>query len=201
MSQRILVAIATCAFLGGVSPSASAQEGAPTAQPRIEISGGYSFLHDLTIEENFPAGWYFSTAVNPLDWLGVVGEVTGAYKTMEENLALELDVQGYTLMGGPRFFRRFGHITPYGQFLMGAAYGRIEATPLPDLQAVLGSSSRSESSTEFAIQPGGGISIYMNDHVGVRLSMDYRRIVFNEEEEDNSEFRMLTGIVIGFGGR
>ena len=56
-------------------------------------------------------------------------------------------------------------------------------------------------STELAFQPGGGVSVYLKDHVGIRLSLDYRRIVFDNHEEDNSEFRMLTGIVIGFGDR
>ena len=199
MSKRILVAIATCTFLATTLPNAFAQEGAATAQPLVEISGGYSFMHDLTLEENFPAGWYFSTAVNPLDWFGLVGEVSGTYKTTDDNPFLELKMQGHTFMGGPRFFRRFGHVTPYGQFLVGGARGRVEATPSLELGELAGPTSVTASSTEFALQPGGGVSIYLNDHVGVRLSMDYRRIVFDNDEEDNSEFRMLTGIVIGFG--
>jgi opacity protein-like surface antigen len=199
MSTRILVVVVTCAFLATASPDAFAQEGAATAQPLVEISGGYSFMHDVTIEENFPAGWYFSTALNPLDWFGLVGELTGAYKKTGENLPFELEMQGYTFMGGPRFFRRFGQITPFGQFLVGGAHGRVEETPL--LGSAVGPSRVTASSTEFAFQPGGGISVYLNDHVGVRLSMDYRRIVFDNDEEDNSEFRMLTGIVIGFGSR
>jgi opacity protein-like surface antigen len=197
MSKPILIAFATCALLATASPPALAQEGAAAAQPLVEISGGYSFMRDFTIEENFPAGWYFSTALNPLDWFGLVGEVTGAYKTLDENLLLKVKTHGYTFMGGPRFFRRFGQITPYGQLLVGGVHGRVEATPLRDM----GFPSVTESSTEFAFQPGGGISVYLNDHVGVRLSMDYRRIVFDNEEEDNSEFRVLTGIVIGFGSR
>ena len=199
MSKHIIVAIATSALLVTASPAAFAQEGAATAQPLYEISGGYSFMRDVTIEENFPAGWYFSAAVNPLDWFGLVGEVTGAYKTTDENFLAELKMQGHTFMGGPRFFRRFGRITPYGQVLVGAARGRVEATPSPELAPLVGSASVTESSTEFAFQPGGGISVYLNDHVGVRLSMDYRRIVFDNDEEDNSEFRVLSGIVIGFG--
>jgi opacity protein-like surface antigen len=201
MSRRIFVAVAACVFLVTASPGARAQEGAAVAQPLVEISGGYSFMRDVTIEENFPAGWYFSTAVNPLDWFGLVGEVTGAHKTMEGNFPFELKTQGYTFMGGPRFFRRFGHVTPYGQFLVGGAHGRVEPTLLPDVEPVAGTTSATVSSTEFAFQPGGGISVYLNEHVGIRLSMDYRRIVFDNDEEDNSEFRMLTGIVIGFGDR
>jgi opacity protein-like surface antigen len=195
MSTRTLVTLAMSALLSAASPEAFAQEGTATPQPLVEISGGYSFMRDFTIEENFPAGWYFSTAVNPLNWFGLVGEVTGARKTMEENSFLALKTQAYTFLGGPRFFRRFGHVTPYGQFLVGGAHGRVEATHFSGLGPVV------ESSTEFAFQPGGGVSVYLNDHVGVRLSMDYRRIVFDNDEEDNSEFRMLTGIVIGFGGR
>ena len=130
MSTRILITIAMSALLSAASPKAFAQEVTTTPQPLVEISGGYSFMRDVTIEENFPAGWYFSTAVNPLDWFGLVGEVTGARKTFTENSLLELKTQAYTFMGGPRFLRRFGHVTPYGQFLVGGAHGRVEATLL-----------------------------------------------------------------------
>jgi opacity protein-like surface antigen len=196
MSKSTLVAVATFVFMFAATPQALAQEGAATAQPLVEMSGGYSFMHDFTIEENFPAGWYFSTAVNPADWFGVVGEISGTYKTLAEDLLVEVKTRGYTFMGGPRFFKRIGRITPYGQFLVGGAYGRVEATPL-----TASGIDVTESSTELAFQPGGGISVYMNDRVGLRMSMDYRRIVFDDDEEDNSEFRVLTGIVIGFGGR
>jgi opacity protein-like surface antigen len=200
MSTRILVVLAMGAVLAVASPRAFAQEATGTPQPLVEISGGYSFMHDFTIEEDFPAGWYFSTAVNPLDWFGLVGEVTGARKTLAETSIVDLKARGYTFMGGPRFFRRFSHVTPYGQFLVGGAHGRVEATLAPGLEPV-GDMSATVSSTEFALQPGGGVSVYLNNHVGLRLSLDYRRIVFDNDEEDNSEFRMLTGIVIGFGSR
>ena len=200
MSKHTVIAIAACAFLA-TTRGVLAQEAANTPQPLVEMSGGYSFVHDATMEESFPAGWYFSTAVNPLDWFGLVGEVTGAYKTMDASSFSELDLKGYTFMGGPRFFRRFGHVTPFGQFLVGGAHARFERRLTPPRGPVGGSISVSESATEFAFQPGGGISVYLNDHVGVRLSMDYRRVVFGDNEEDNSEFRMLTGVVIGFGGR
>jgi opacity protein-like surface antigen len=194
------MAVTACACLAAASPDARAQEGTATAQPLVEMSGGYSFMRDVTIEENFPAGWYFSTALNPVDWFGMVGELTGTYKSLAEDFVpIEMKVQGYTFMGGPRFFRRFGRITPYGQFLLGGAHlrAKLEATS-PEFDAFLDSAT--ETDTQFAYQPGGGISVYLNDHVGVRLSMDYRRIVFGDEE-DNSEFRVLTGIVIGFGGQ
>ena len=195
-SKQILGAIAMCAFLTTAPPQAFAQEGATAAAPLVEISGGYSFMRDFTIEENFPMGWYFSTAVNPANYFGLVGEVSGTNKKVTENPLVELRVQGYTFMAGPRVFRRFGNITPYGQILVGGAYGRAEATALRGSMP-----SVADSSTEFAFQPGGGLSVYLNDRVGVRLALDYRRIVFDNEEADNSEFRVLSGVVIGFGGR
>ena len=68
-------------FVLGVAPNASAQERGPLPLPVGEASAGYAFMRDTTMEENFPAGWYFSAAANVNNWFGLAGEVTGGHKT------------------------------------------------------------------------------------------------------------------------
>ena len=78
--------------------SASAQT------PVVEISGGYQALHAL--DEMLPAGWYVEIARNVNRWFGIVGEVSGAYKTTSERTSNDqiADVAStlHTFMGGVR---------------------------------------------------------------------------------------------------
>lgn len=63
--------------------------GRAIAQERnVEISGGYSFLHegggDGEEGLSVPAGWDASGGGYLNNWLGIVGEVNGHYKTVSE---------------------------------------------------------------------------------------------------------------------
>jgi opacity protein-like surface antigen len=167
---------------------ASAQEvGMPV--PVGQVMAGYTFMRDLEANDvNFPAGWVFSAAVNPSRWLGVVGEATGSY-----NNSLDLgfgqpavEARVYTFMGGPRFFKQAGRIAPFGQILAGAANRRIEGF----------------SKTSFAFQPGGGVTIFLTERVGVRVAGDYRCIVDHDEEFTyTNEIRVVSGFTLHWGAR
>ena len=70
--------IGLCALtvlLGAVAPAHAAD-----AQ-RIDLAGGYSLLHLNDNAGIFPVGWSGSVTVNVRDWLGVVSEVSGDYKS------------------------------------------------------------------------------------------------------------------------
>jgi opacity protein-like surface antigen len=193
------------------APAASAQEPGTIPVPLGEISAGYVFMHDFTNlgpvkGVDFPAGWYFSGAINPTTWFGVVGEVTGSYKS---NLNIEYfgirsvsDAQVYTLMGGPRFFKKVGRVVPFAQVLTGVAHmrasGRFSGFDIPG-----GDFDFKERATEFALQPGGGVTVYLTNHVGLRLAGDYRSVIdFHEEENDyTNEFRVAAGFTMHWGGR
>ena len=135
-------------------------------------------------DTDFPAGWYFSGAFNPTSWFGIVGEVDGSYKN-----SLDLDYVGfhsssnlrvYTFMGGARFFKKVGRAVP-AQFLTGAAHmqSKVQLTPgIPDYGDTI-----KQTATDFALQPGGGLTIYLTERVGVRLAADYRTIIDLAEDE------------------
>lgn len=180
--------IVSLVFVIGTPQIAVAQN-----SPAGEIAGGYSFLQDFTNELSVPAGWFVSGAGNVTDVLAIVGEVSGAYKTVEA-LVLDVDLDLYTFMGGVRYYRRLARVTPFAQFFLGAARLSAESTFL--------GFTESESETEFAIQPGAGIDIRLTDRLAARLQGDWRRIFFAEGfSDDSNEFRFAVGLVVGLGSR
>jgi opacity protein-like surface antigen len=153
--------------------------------PTVDVSGGYSFLRDQDVEENFH-GWLAAVAGNINPWLGIVGEVGGNYKTLQL-FATEVSFSVHSFMFGPRISSRQNQsVTPFFQVLLGAARAS---------GSVFG---QSDSTTEFAIQPGGGADFWLRPNVGIRVGGDYRRIV---ADEGTNEFRFHAGIVLGAGMR
>jgi opacity protein-like surface antigen len=194
-----ITAFGLCALLLVPPPGAIAQEVGTPPIPVVEVTGGYAFLRDTSADETVPRGWLLSGAVNANQWFGVVGEVSGAHKTFDAEPFATTKVSLYTLMGGPRFFYKQGRVAPYAQFLVGSAHARTKFT------GMMGNGPQSvfrNSDTRFAVQPGGGVTLYLTDHVGVRGGADYRRIVlFEDGAEDVSEFRVAAGFVFGWGAR
>lgn len=209
MLLRAIPALVLCSlFLA--PPAASAQEPGSIPVPLAEVSGGYMFMRDFTDMPdgkglNFPAGWYFSVAVNPTQWLGLVGEVGGSYKNRFDGIAFDefrfsTDARVYTLMGGPRFFRKFGRVAPFAQVLAGVAHIRATVR-FPD--EIPGIGTYRDNTTDFAVQPGGGVTVYLTEHVGARVAGDYRTIInFMDDGNDyTNEFRVIAGFTLHWGGR
>ena len=190
----------------GIPAAASAQESGVPPVPAVELSGGYTFLRDLgdasTDAINFPAGWYASTTVNLNRWFGLVGEVTGSYKSSlnlgSEELNVSTDVSEYTFMGGPRFAAKTGRLMPFAQFLAGGAHLRASVNMPMGMPGHFG-----VSDTQFAFQPGGGVNVLLTNSLGVHVAGDYRCIVdFNEGETTHAnQFRFLTGFSVNWGAR
>jgi opacity protein-like surface antigen len=185
--------------------TAAAQEANAPPIPVVEVSGGYMLMRDTELDENFPGGWYFSGAANLTRWFGLVAEAAGSYKKVEEGafgLNFSNRLQLYTFLGGPRFFYQAGRVVPFAQVLAGAAHVRLKTEA--DLPPELGGRMRSNfSETDFAIQPGGGVTIYLSERVGVRLAADYRSIIDVEDGDWGflHEFRALGGLTFGWGAR
>ena len=209
--RRAAPALAVCALLMS-PPPASAQDLDTLPVPLADISSGYMFMRDFTDDlpgrdgVNFPAGWYFSGAVNPYQWLGLVGEVTGAYRNnldfTVEGFTFSNKLRLYTVMGGPRFFHKTGRFVPFAQVLTGIAHARMKMT-MPGELAEFGPTV-SDNSTHFALQPGAGLTVYLTRHVGVRAAADYRLIVDRVdrgENDYNNELRVISGFTLQWGGR
>jgi opacity protein-like surface antigen len=211
----VLVALPSAAF---------AQDVDTMPVPRIEASAGYAFMRDMSKREltgfdhiNFPAGWYATGAFNPTDWFGLVGEVAGNYRNdlnfdlgevLEEPELTGLsvgtgDVHLYTVLGGVRIFRKYGRVVPFGQVLAGVVHVRTTETPSA-LGAEFGIVAEKVTDNNFGIQPGGGVTVYLTENLGVRLAADYRSMIdFNSEEKNDyyNAIRVVGGFNLQWGPR
>ena len=151
--------------------------------PRWETLLGWSFLHVSAefLDMNSALGWNVSVAGNVSPWLGIVGDATGNYKN-GLIAADEPDVAIHTFTGGPRFSARNSPVAvPFAEFLVGFTRTSFDIDGVGD------------SSTEFTIQPGGGVDIG-NERVAARLSFAWRRVFY--EGTPTNMFRFVGGVVI-----
>jgi hypothetical protein len=163
-------------------PAAAAVSPVPLLYPRWETAFGWSFLRvsGEALDLNSAIGWHASVAGNVSPWLGIVGDVTGNYKSGEMTGDPEIGIHAFT--GGPRLSARTAaDAVPFVEFLVGfTRTGRDFA-------------GAGTSSTEFTIQPGGGVDIG-NERVAARISFAWRRVFY--EGDPTNMFRFLGGVVI-----
>jgi len=162
--------------------SNSLPPGASIHFPRSETSLGWSFLHAAGefLDLNSALGWNVSVAGNVSPCVGIVGDATGNYKS--GSTAAEPDVAVHTFLGGPRFSARTSPVAvPFAEFLVGFT------------RTSFGLNGVGTASTEFTIQPGGGIDIG-NERAAARLSVAWRRVFY--EGEPTNMFRFVAGVVI-----
>jgi opacity protein-like surface antigen len=202
MTQIQIRVLVICLAAVGIALPAGAQ-----TVPKIEVSGGYQFLHlsaeDNDLSESLPKGWYFEVASNLSPALGVVFQVGGNYKTFEESFTFggitstaTADVNAHEFLGGLRLNARSrSTIVPFAQVLVGAANGSVEissSTTIPGGPPI--SFSEEDSGTNFALALGAGVNIGMTDTLGFRAGVDYTRIF--EEDAGGNAFRFQVGVVI-----
>ena len=177
--------------------------------PKAEISGGYEMLHlgnfgDET--QTLPKGWYADIAGNLTRSVGLVFQVSGSYKTVQETITNEgvtvsatAHVRAYQFLGGIRINARPNKtVTPFGQFLVGAfrLSGEASVTATQNGETVFQQDSSSNSSTNLAVQAGGGFNVLLTRRVGVRAGADYIR-VFHKDDGLNA-LRFVVGAVVAF---
>ena len=198
------VAILALAGMLSTPVLANAQTDAAFPIPKAEVSAGYMLLRDVNSEENFP-GWFFSGAFNTNRWFAIVGEASGGYEREQYELpdiAFAYRAELYTVLGGPRVFRQFGRVVPFAQALVGASHMRlgvdITRSSYPNQEP-----ETQSSRTDFAFQPGGGVTVYIAERVGLRVAGDYRVLVDRQDEEWDAanEFRVVAGLTFGWGAR
>jgi hypothetical protein len=177
---RQVTAFASGLLLVAASPQlAHAQD-----RGKMEVGGGYAYLHETDL--SVPKGWFASAGGVVNEWLDVVFVVSGHYKTIGV-----IDTKLHTYVGGPKFASyKNPKYTPWGQVLFGG--GRSSGSVSVSVPG--GSSSVSFSQNGFDVQPGGGVDIRTGKKVGVRLgvSEDFIRV----EGETNKEFQFIAGVVI-----
>jgi opacity protein-like surface antigen len=217
--------------LGPVRPVAAQNNAA-------ELSAGYSFLanDDLAVnQKSLPWGFFFDAAFGLNDWVSVAGELNDHFKgNIAPSSSLErvvpplptqdfqafsfnrpetafcspliqnckVSVQAISVVGGPRFHVPAGRARPYFHVMAGATRSlrKIELF--------------AHTSTNFTIQPGGGVDIDVTDTTALRIQGDYRRVFFGVPDQTNPGASLVSkdgadyqdvivtvGVVFKLGGR
>jgi opacity protein-like surface antigen len=170
--------------------------------PRGEISGGWQLFH--TEEQTLYAGWYGDVVGNLSNMVGVVGEVSGAYKSVEETRLVQAvrvqasgDLSVHSFMGGLRLnARQNPRIVPFGQITVGGVRGKATFEGSTTVGGRTFSVSDSTSETDFALGLGAGTNLMLSDTFGVQATVRYMRIF--AEDEDSNATRFGVGAVIAF---
>jgi outer membrane immunogenic protein len=172
------------ALLCGVvllSAVAASAQGAP----KVEVFGGYSYVHTSYGGTTYTAnlnGGTASVSVNPTSWLGLVGDFGGYYGGV--NLSYSgINGEIYTYMFGPKTTFRMGRLTPFIQTLFGGVHAS--------------SGSVYGSQDAFAMATGGGIDWNATAHLGVRLvQAEYLLTTLNDNANNRqNNARISAGVV------
>ena len=165
--------------------------------PALEASLGLSFLREQPNLNRY--GWVASAAGNVNHWFGVKGEVAGNYTDSFFHR------DAHSFLAGPQFtVRRKASVTPWAHFLLGVVRSG-QGTTTDFLAESRGGPVVFVPATtsEFAIQPGGGVDLWLRGTFGIRLGADYRRLnrkPFHQQSGPTSfngrdYFRLHAGIV------
>jgi hypothetical protein len=154
-----------------------------SAQPSVEVSGGYSLARDPRDDVTLPAGWMLGATVGLTHSLSAVADVSGQYKTIalvESDARLSV----HTVMGGVRASARIGRLTEFGQALVGTV--RVSGS-------AFGSTTSSHS---LGIQPGAGVDYPLGRSFAARAELDVR-LIRSQADTNNSgyQFRFVAGLV------
>jgi opacity protein-like surface antigen len=160
--------------------------------PIVEVFGGYSYLRANPEGFNLN-GWNASVAGNITRWFGIEGDFSGHYGHHHFGSISGVDIDHYTIMGGPRLAYRAGSITPFAHFLIGAARAGTKTIEFG-----------STSDWAIATVIGGGVDINLSKSVAVRAAQaDYLMTRFDtgHHDERQNNFRFSAGIILKLGSQ
>jgi opacity protein-like surface antigen len=187
--------------------TAPAQEEAP----KVEISGGYSYLRlnlgaiplgsdiDGSLDRFNMNGFNVSVAGNFARHVGVVTEVSQVTRSETFNVLGSPIPQGvdakfrvWTFLFGPRVTLHRGRVEPFVHGLFGGALARAEATVLGEPIDEIGGA--------FAYALGGGVDVKAHKNLAIRVGQfDY--LAARADGQGIGNFRFSVGVVIRLGNR
>lgn len=172
--------------------------------PTFEVSAGYQLLHFSSEIGTMPVGWYGDVAASLGRRVSAVFHVGGNYKTLTATESagvvtarLEAALRVHEFLGGVRASVRSRALTPFGQLLVGAVNGSANVSGTVTGGGQSFSSRNADSSTDFGLMVGGGVTFHLTEQVGLRVSADYLR-AFMGDAGDLDAFRMAVGAVFPF---
>jgi hypothetical protein len=196
----VLVPLFLVAHPAGAQGRAPQSSGIAQDAPKIEAAVDYAYVRGSTVST---AGCCFnmnggtaSVALNLNEWLGLVGEGGGYYKSNLLNSGLSLSVFSY--MFGPRVsIRKNARVTPFieGLFGGGHAGGTLYT------RAFQPGGAPPTARNAFAMALGGGLDINLSPHIAVRaFQADWLYTQFpNGGNNQQNNLRITSGLVLRWG--
>jgi opacity protein-like surface antigen len=200
--MKPLLSLWALTALLGVAMPASAQQ----MVPRAQVAGGYQALRftDGT-DQTFAKGWFVDVLGNITHHLGAVSQRRATYNSIDEPMALQgavrqstVDLTALEYMGGVRVSARPSPaVTPFAQVLVGGVRGSASVSASTTngghtfFQTTTGAST-----TDWGVQTGGGVNVFVTEQIGIRAGADYQRIF--AESQGINVFRFVLGAVAGF---
>lgn len=157
---------------------------AASDDPRLELSGGYSYLRS---DERNRHGWIGSAAWSLSERFGVEAELAGHYSSLDA-----VSLRTHSFLAGPRFvpFRR-RTLTPFLHVLAGA----VRSTQSFDVLGV----TVSESQADVGGVAGLGVDYRLGERLAVRVQGDLRLVRADGKTEHDP--RASAGVVLRLGDR
>ena len=170
------------------------------AQDKVEVFGGYQYLHNGNITVDGVSqpgssqgynGWDASARFNFLKFIGAEGDFSGSYANISG-----VSTHVYTYAGGPVVSFRAGSIEPFAHVLFGGT--RLTGS----------NSGVSVSTNGYTVMFGGGVDAKLNKLFSIRVAqvdwLYYHYSGFNAAGLSTPSFsgsnnvRIATGIVLHF---
>jgi len=187
-------------MLWGIVLMFSAAASAQDENPKVEVYGGYSLIHNSS---NFRStginfnGGSGSISYNPYSWLGLVGDFGGNHWSTSG-----IDANVVTYLFGPKIAYRSDKFTPFAQVLFGGAHlsGGAFGTCVAGVVRPEVPCSVSGSENAFAMTVGGGLDWNVTKHIGIRpVQAEYLMTRFSglgsSGSDTQNSFRYGAGVV------
>jgi peptidoglycan-associated lipoprotein len=162
----------------------------------MELGGNYDYVRTNAppggcgcFSMNGGSGWF---GYNFNSRLGLVGEVGSEFASNINGTSGSLTLTSYLF--GPRYsWHHTNRVVPFGQLLLGGAYGSGALTPT--------ASGRDGSANAFAMTVGGGMDVPLTRHLALRtFQIDYYLTRFTNDGNDHqNNLRIGFGMVYRFG--
>ncbi len=176
--------------------------------PKTEFFGGFSYRSaDAGTRENF-FGWQASISDNFHENIGIVVDVGGQYKSFPFPGSIDLTVQSYNFLVGPRFTARGERVTGFVHALVGYRYVRLDQPEEPPdpgfdptLEELLEIVERvlelapAINRDAFVLGFGGGMDVSASDSIGIRV-FELTYMPTRSFEMWSHDFRISSGIVL-----
>jgi opacity protein-like surface antigen len=164
--------------------------------PKVELFGGYSFLHCSTGDSDANCnlnGWNASAAFNVNSSFGIVADFSGLYGTITYDGSSYKDTaRAHAFLFGPKVAMRKGKITPFAQALFGQMQGKT-----------FSSTSDGSSATaynQFAMALGGGLDINASEKIAIRVAQaEFITTTDGYDGYAMNHFRYSAGVVFKLG--